>query len=383
MKLKPKGRKIYRQKSKFDRVQDFKSNTAAIVGTVLAAGVFVFVGYSVGGPVIRFLQDSHILAVPSEVEETVPPTEETAPPTERPDSATEEVTEPAPPEAPRIRGYQLGTDALVTQTALEGAIAQIPEDTTHVFVPLKTQGGELYYATSLSDAARCGAVRAAVPLPSIYETVEAAGFEPVAVINTLEDTIYPQTYMESAYRYEGGEIWLDAPPEKDGKPHLSPFSSMTQDYLGRLAEEVAAAGFGAIVCDGLTFPEFSEEDLTHIESRAAQEGRYTALTGIIEVMQEKAPHTAFYAYLNASGILMNETEGLAAADSVELTAIILRLDALSADNTDLLDGLTQRNPCIFAWDGVPVPDGEISYISISNASVSDDSDETEAEDQQE
>ena len=77
MKFKPKGRKIYRKKSKFERIQAFKSNTSAVLGTLLAACVLIFVGYSAGGPLIRFLQESQILAVPNEVEETLPPTEAT------------------------------------------------------------------------------------------------------------------------------------------------------------------------------------------------------------------------------------------------------------------------------------------------------------------
>ena len=75
MRLKPKGRKIYRKKTKFERMQALKSNTAAIAGTLLVVVILLFVGFSIGGPVLSFLQDSHILAVPNEVEETVPPTE--------------------------------------------------------------------------------------------------------------------------------------------------------------------------------------------------------------------------------------------------------------------------------------------------------------------
>lgn len=376
MKIKPKGRKIYRQKSKFERMQAFRTNTAAIFGTILTAGVLVFVGYSVGRPVIRFLQESRILTVPNEVEETIPPTQATAPPEEMTEPETAE-TAPVIPDVPQIRGCQLDVSALMTQTALDAAVAAMPEDITHVLVPLKTKGGKIYFATEQKDVARIGAVQATLPLTTICETITSAGFEPVAVINTLEDEIFPRAYMDAAFHYEGGEVWLTAPPEQDGAPRMSPFHDLTLDYLGKLAAEAEEAGFGSIVCEGLTFPDFSEEDLTRIETRAAQEGRYTALVKVIETMQEKAPHAAFYVLIDAYDLLMNRNDSLIAADSSDLTALILRLDSFTADKTDLLKGQIQRNACLYAWDGIPVPEGEGSYIYVNYAPVSPERGEDE------
>lgn len=368
MKFKPKGRKIYRKKSKFERIQAFKSNTSAVLGTLLAACVLIFVGYSAGGPLIRFLQESQILAVPNEVEETLPPTEATDASQEDPALAeTEPVTE-AKPEAPRMRGFFLDASALITQTALETAIKSLPEGTTHVFVPLKAEGGGIYYATSLPDVTKSGAVQAAIRLETIYETVAKSGAEPIAVLDILEDTIYPQAYSDAAYHYEGGEVWQDSA----GKPHISPFSDLTLDYMGNLAAEIRSAGFTSIVCDGLTFPDFSEADLARLDTRVSGGARYTAIVNVIERMQTEAPHTAFYAALDADDLLTNHNDGLIAADSMDLTAIIIRVNDFSAGNVSLLDGLTERNAVIYAWDQIPVPDGEISYITNVNTTADAD-----------
>ncbi|MBQ4464861.1 MAG: hypothetical protein II916_02720 [Oscillospiraceae bacterium] len=358
MKFRPKGRKIYRKKSKYERVQAFKSNTSAVVFTILGMVVLLFVGFSIGGPVIRFSQESHILAVPVEVEETIPPTEtEPATEAETPPEETQPPTDPKP-EVPEIRGCMLDISTLLTQSALDEAMTQIPAETTHVLVPLKAQGGEIYFATAMADAARGGAVKAAVPLESIYETIASKGFIPVAVIHTLDDTIYPQIHAEAAYHCETGEVWLDA----KGLPHLSPFSEMAVDYLGNLAAEANQAGFRTILCDGLQFPAFTEEDQARLESRATQEGRYTALTGVIERMQREAPHTDFYVLLDGTGILAGRTEGLSATESLKLTAVVMRLDEMSAANCETLRTLTEHNATLFLWDGVPLPENEHSYL---------------------
>ena len=365
MKIKPKGRKIYRKKTKFERMQAFRSNTSAILGTILAAAFLGFVGYSIGGPVMSFLKDSHIFAVPNEVEETIPVTEPTTEATEAP-TETEPPTEP-PRKVPEIRGYALDPSALTTQSALDAALLNVPEEVTHVLVPLKVAGGGLYYASALPDAAKCGAVQAALPLTLIHDTVEAAGFTPVARINTLEDTIYPQTYNDAGFRCTTGELWLDAAPESGGVPYLSPFSDLARDYLSNLAAEIRLSGFRIIVCEGLRFPQFKEEQLASLDERISQDSRYTALAKVVEQMQEAAPHTEFYVMLDGNAVLHNEKDGLMASESLKLEAVIFTVNTASQSGVDLLRELPEQNPMLFAWKDLPVPEGEKSYIRLASA----------------
>ena len=79
-KLKPKGRKIYRYKTRFERVKGFFRNSGAVVMTIAGIGVLVFVGYSVGGPIMRFLEEQRFLTPPEQPqEEQLLPTETPAP----------------------------------------------------------------------------------------------------------------------------------------------------------------------------------------------------------------------------------------------------------------------------------------------------------------
>lgn len=365
MKFKPKGRKIYRQKTGLERLQDVRTHVLSIFGTLLVAAVMVLLGYSVGKPVIHFLQESKLLAVPNEVGETLPPTEAlTEPPTEAPSETLPVETEPVKRETPVMRGYVLDASSLISQSPFDEAVAAIPEGTTHVFVPLKTKGGYLYYATTLQDAAKSGAVKAALPLTSICDAIRNKGAEPVALLDLLNDQIYPQSFPDSAYRYAGTtELWLDAP---GGKPRISPFSDMTQDYLASLAAEIKEAGFKEIACDGLSFPAFTEEEISRLDSRIGQDARYTAISKCVQAMQNAATHVHFYTFVSGTDILSNRSEALAASESLELEAVICVVDSLSGANIDMLRTLPEDHPVIFAWEDIPVPETEKSFVRFAD-----------------
>ena len=374
MKIKPKGRKIYRQKSRFERLRAFGSNTGAIIVTLLLVAVLGFVGYSAGGPVLRFLQDRQILAKPSEPTEPVVSSssdsvqqeseevfesgqESMADSEPLPSEIPTEAISLEPPKQPEIRGYQLQTSALSTKAALEEALLRIPDDATHILIPLKVKGGGLYYATTLEDGTK--AVQAAMPLPSIYDTVKIHGAEPVAVINTLEDQIYPMTYQDASYRMaESGARWLDP----SGAVWMAPFSGLTVDYLSNIAKEAGDAGFTSIVCEGLVFPDFPEADVKSLDPRCIAPDRYTSIEKLVESMQEAAPDAEFYIRIDGLDILANRKDAVTAADHLDIAALLIGINTATEGSTDLLRGISTSHPCVFSWDGTEVPAGENSFI---------------------
>lgn len=368
MKFKPKGRKIYRQKTRFERLRAFRSNTGAVVTTVLLVGVLGFVGYSAAGPVIRFLQDREMLAKPenlfAETSAAEPaPTEEAVIIEETGADPTEaEPVSAEPLQQPEMRGYTLQPAALATQTALSEALAKAPAGTTHILVPLKIKGGGICYATALEDVSKTKAVQAVLPLTEIYDTVKAVGAEPVAVINTLEDQIYPYVYQDASYRLKDSEErWTDS----SGSMWMSPFSELTVDYLSHITEEVSDAGFRSIVCDGLVFPDFPEEDLNKLDPRCSEPDRYTALVRLVEAMQNAAPGSAFYIRIDSVNALTNRLDALTASDQLDVTALIVSVNTATVSSVDVLRSLSSVHPCVLSWEGVTVPKDEKSYILIS------------------
>lgn len=375
MKLKPKGRKIYRQKTRFERLRRFKRNTGAVVTTLLLAGVLYFVGYSVGKPVLEFLQERKVLSVPGQGTQATEPRFQASPSsqeeilseTQAPAETEPEETVPLiAPEAPEFRGYLLAVSSLTSEAVLQAALEAVPEGATHILVPLKTAGGSLYYATTLEDAGKNGAVKAVMPLEKIYELTAARGAEPVAVVNVLEDQLYPASFSLAAYHFvESEEVWRDAPEEAGGKPWLSPFSELTVEYLSKLTGEIAGAGFTSVLCEGLRFPEFPEG--TPLEEAYTSPDRYTALVRVVEAMQNAAPDVKFYLEIDGMRALNNQSDALRASEQLSAEAVMVTVNSATAGNADLLRTLARVHPSILLWNGTEAPAEETSFVQAAPA----------------
>lgn len=343
MKLKPKGRKIYRYKTRFERIKGFLRDTRAVTLTVLGTGALVFVGYSIGAPIMDFLKEQNILVPISTLESKGEVSSETELPTEG-------STQPMTPKHEKLCGFYLEKSALSTKQALDEALSAIPAGITHVIVPLKTEGGRLYYGTRLADAGMCGAVIAATPLETIYTTIVDRGFIPVASINTLEDSVYPQTYAESAYKIAGTtDKWLDQ--ENGGKPCLSPFSELTLDYLSNLTDEIVHAGFRVILCDGLMYPEFTQEDIQKVDAPLTSEDKSAALAQLVKVMSEASEQAAFYVSVDADDLLMGRAGFLKSDEQLPITGVIVSVNADSLMQKQMIQDQLSDYSCVLQLEG--------------------------------
>ncbi len=337
MKLKPKGRKIYRYKTRFERLKGFFRNSGAIIMTIAGTAVLVFVGYSVGGPVMRFLEEQNVIAPAGDsVAETMPTAESTEPSVQQTEASVSDTTAPSEtlpqetdlPESLRMQGCVLAPDALSTAQNLRDALSALPAGTTHVFVPLKTAGGSLHYASAVEDSGMSGAVVAAMPLMEIHTIISEAGFVPAAVVNALDDSVYPQTFADAAYTLAGSsERWLDASPENGGKPLLSPFSPLTKEYLSELAAEISGAGFQLILCEGLDFPDFSEDDLALLDPRAGSPDRGAALVHLVSAMQEAAGDAVFCIAVDGTELLSGKPDILSSGAPLTADAAAVAIPA--------------------------------------------------------
>ncbi len=368
-KLKPKGRKIYRYKTRFERVKGFFRNSGAVVMTIAGIGVLVFVGYSVGGPIMRFLEEQRILTPPEQPqEEQILPTETTAPAPSEPvqtTATTALAAEPELPEEVQMQAYRFSSAALSDAKALQRALDNLPDGISHVFVPLKTKGGNLYYASTIEEASVSGAVIAAMPLADIHRMITEAGYVPCAVIDTLDDSIYPQLCKESAYNLAGSsERWVNA----DGKPQLSPFSPLTKAYLCELTEEISGAGFAHILCESLDFPEFSETDLAMLDPRASAQDRGTALAHLLTAMQETAPTTAFYLSVDAQKLLAGKADIFKSGAAIMPEAALITLP--EGENVELsaISAKLHGIPAIFVYPDNP-PESQPYYLIYPDTSA--------------
>jgi len=361
MRIKPKGRKIYRRKDKIAYHKKIRHDTGSAVMTLVIAAVIGFVGYSAGAPVMNFLQERNFLSPPDQnyavtAEETVVNNTENQ--EEIPETETESETEEKIgfiQKAPSIQGYQLDQSALMTESALLNALENLPEGISHLFVPLKAEGGEIYYATSVKDAVRSNAVQAVIPLSVIYQNISAKGIEPVAVINTLKDSVFPKTAPEASYLYtETGEFWKDRSSVQE-KIWLAPFSTLTQDYLSDLCEEIETAGFRIIVCDGLEYPAFPRTELDSLAPECAETDRYRYLTDLLTAMRAKAAESSFFVRINGSSTLDGDTETLMAAEALPADCLLVTVSPENQENIQKLKEISSSVPVIPEWQGDEIP----------------------------
>ncbi|MBQ9111637.1 MAG: hypothetical protein IJY06_09790 [Oscillospiraceae bacterium] len=377
MKLKPKGRKIYRYKTRFERLKGFLRNSGAVFMTIAGIGVLVFVGYSAGGPIVAFLEEQKILTPASSIAETEAEPAQTQEPSDpTAESVTDVPEETSLPAAEEVwmQGYTLMPEALFTEDALRQAVARVPEETTHVFVPLKDRGGSLYFAAAVQDAGISGAVVAAMPLETIRSIIADAGYTPSAVINTLEDTIYPQAFPKAGYTIAGTDTcWLNA----DGKPMLSPFSPIAKDYLCTLTAEIADAGFAAILCEGLAFPDFSEDDLAQLDPRAGASDRGTVLAQLLNAMQESAGDAQMIVSIDGAQLLAGRAELLHAGTQITPDHAAVTIQSGTESELAAMQSELLEIPCVFLYNEKKTLPDSVNRIFRQEEQTTERTDTTE------
>ena len=299
MKIKNKGRKIYKTKEKnyYGKSPAAKVLSASL--TVLLIGGIGFIGYSVAGPVIDFTKkkgdetvdtddavytEDYTSIEPSSDEAAVQP--ETSSKTSSSagttmTTAAEDTVMSHMVDAGTYHAYALSEDDMVSIDAIKEAVKAIPDpqDIDFIEVPLKLAGGKVLYATQAREAAFTGALQSSLKAEEIAEAITDAGFRPAAHISTFRDHIVPATLPETGYSFEDGSSqWLDNKPEKDGKPWLDPFSDQAVGYVSFLSGEAAGAGFERVICSDFVFPSFFDSDYDLLGDRYKEEERYLAMT---------------------------------------------------------------------------------------------------------
>ena len=188
--------------------------------------------------------------------------------------------------------YSLSARDMADEQSLRYALSELAESgCSAVVLPMRTEGGFFNYNTRIDfvktvyegEDPICSELSAG----QIAQIAESCGLRPVALISTLNDNNRYGDYRDGSYRTADDDAWLDASPDKGGKPWLSPFDSVTQDYLCDIVTELAEAGFGEIICDDFVFPEFRSSDIELLgEEVAPYSDRYHALTSLARKMTQ-------------------------------------------------------------------------------------------------
>lgn len=283
MKIRNKGRKIYKTKEKnyYGKSPFGKFMSGAL--SVLLIGGLGFLGYSAAEPIINYTKKKGDDEPSASVAETKEQTEViTAESSGNAVNVSENLS------VEQYRAASVRIEDMNSLDALSAALKRVPADTEYISVPLKARGGGLYYASSVSEAGLCGAVKSSLTLKEITAAVRDAGFKPIAELSLLNDSIFPAAYPDSSYKVaDGGSMWIDDALDSGGKPWMSPLSELTQSYLSSLADEVAGADFERVICSDVVFPPFRESDLALLGEDVKKSDRYLALTSLANSMYSR------------------------------------------------------------------------------------------------
>lgn len=337
-----KGRKVYRTNS-YEKKKRLKRALRILLGLIVIAAL-VFVGYSVGKPILNYLNKENENtdnveepwtppAVTSEVTETLDTsgdsTEVTVEPSETVTSPDNKINSSG------LTAYMLSEDALSDPSQFSALLDQVKADGyTAVSVTLKAKGGKIYYSTASTMAKSDeNAVVGNMPIQQIASLIKNSGLKMIAELNILEDNNRYGEYRDGSYHALDGSTWLDTAADKGGKPWLSPFDDDTKELVRYMADEVLAAGFDYITVSGLTFPTFRNSDLNLLGDTVKDANRYKALIELANIIQTAANehNTKTFIRTNAADIIYGRAEIFKPS---ELSGYTLLIDFDPAEFTD-------------------------------------------------
>lgn len=314
-----KGRKVYRTNS-YEKKKRLKRALRILLGLIVIAAL-VFVGYSVGKPILNYLNKENENtdnveepwtppAVTSEVTETLDTsgdsTEVTVEPSETVTSPDNKINSSG------LTAYMLSEDALSDPSQFSALLDQVKADGyTAVSVTLKAKGGKIYYSTASTMAKSDeNAVVGNMPIQQIASLIKNSGLKMIAELNILEDNNRYGEYRDGSYHALDGSTWLDTAADKGGKPWLSPFDDDTKELVRYMADEVSAAGFDYITVSGLTFPTFRNSDLNLLGDTVKDANRYKALIELANIVQTAANehNTKTFIRTNAADVIYGRAE---------------------------------------------------------------------------
>lgn len=328
----PKRRKpLYRKK---------KGNPVlSVFLTVLLLGVLGFLGYSIGAPIMNFLESRDKVQTGEEI--TTPAVTEAAAP------AVTEPTEEVHVTTTGVEnsvsdGYSAYSIPLASMSDVNSLRSAIDEARslgyTAAVIDMKLSGGALTYASSVELVRGSDICIYDMSAEQIAAIVKEYHMTPIARINALTDNLIPKVDKYMGYRFENQDYsWLDNKADKGGKPWISPFSDKSVQYLCDIAAEIGSAGFEEIIISDMKFFPFRKNDLKYIGSIVQSPERYRTLIMLSNAMGTAADCRT-WVEVSAADILSGSCEVFRPAEDPELSYAVLYNPA-DFGNTAIIGGV--------------------------------------------
>ena len=359
MKLKNKGRKIYKTKEKNYYGKSPAGKFFSALLSILLIGGIGFIGYSVAGPMINYTRKQGD-EEPQESETTVPEEISTETQTENSDVSTVYENKDKIYKAFFLSEYDMSSTE-----SIKTAIERIPQEQgiEYIEVPLKLKNGKLTYESSVQEIIDSDIVQPEITLQEIARTIRKEGYTPSAHISVFADSTIPKIYPQYSYMIaETLYAWQD----KNADLWASPFSSGYNDYLTFIADEISGAGFKKIICSDLSFPEFTDRDIQEInDERLESESRYTYLADTANALYETitSNNSDMLSEVSASDVISGKSE--------ILKPTFINADTIVVDiNLDEISRGVDTGNTVYEFEGT-VSENVIKMLELAKEELSD------------
>lgn len=342
-------RKIKKSKPMFKRKRSPARTALNIILVVLLLAAIAFLGYSVGKPIMDFMngrvdRETTANTDPSDI----PDIPATTPVVTTKAVTTTAVTEPEP--EPELRKRILFIAAPSNESydsVIDQNIAYASENGySGIALELLADGGKVYFKTSSERANTWSAVSeyAINDLNATVKKISDAGLLAYARISALTDHIVSVNDKSVCYLFENStSTWLDDSAAKGGKPWISVFSETAREYISGFVTEISSAGFAGIISGELEFPPFRRSDLGYVGAIVQSPTRYTALTEFSNCLEDALGSAKSYAVeVDAKDIIAESAEVLTDPSLLNCNTLYVKYDSAAigerlsrADGTDV------------------------------------------------
>ncbi len=263
MARKNKPVKIKRYKNSMGTSTNAAYKAKQIVPMVAGLVLIVVLGFLLGKPVLNFLSSvgngdssSQDISQSTHVEDSsqqeAPSSEQTTS-SEDTSSSDQRIT---PPAVTKTRVYYYASAAsLSTEAGMDAVIAQMKsKGATHLVFDAKNPDGNLHYASENQYASQLKA-DVQIDLSALTARLSASGITPVARIYTFMDKMISTVERSTAVMYLGTDTrWLDSSAALGGKAWANPASTVMQEYIIALTDELMSKGVKEFIYAGFHTP---------------------------------------------------------------------------------------------------------------------------------
>ncbi len=312
------------------------NSVLGIIFMIVLLAALVFVGYSVGKPIVEFFSGERSSPTATTDAQTSEAAETEAATTAATSETTEATTsEPEPTVAVGTNIYYISYSSDISdyESYVYSAIDYAAENGyIGVCVELIAEGGTVTYSSANTTATESGAVISGgiSDLSDLVSTITDLGLTAYARISTLSDNI-ASTYDKSlAYMISGTDTrWYDDNTANGGKPWISPYSSSATEYITDLVSEISDAGFVGLIAGEIEFPPFRNSDIRNYfaGTDVATSTRYETLISFAETVYNSfGSAKEFYIEVDAEDIISGDAEILTDTDSLCTSVIYVNFN---------------------------------------------------------